>query len=619
MFPSKRTLLAILCAMASPALCGAQIPVSFSPVTSRSATGPATGGTPSNIYAADLNNDGVPDLIQDVGGSPAKFTVSLARGDGTFKAPVEYYYPGVGTATPRAAMAFGDFNGDGNIDVVTASIGTRKVGVYLGNGDGILQAPKINTVLLKYVNPTPDTIDPTQVAAVDLNRDGRLDLILAASYYVYGLPGNGDGTFATPAFLTATDNLPGTFHGLVSGDFDGDGNVDVAFSYSCDLSWVPPCDGVEALTVVYGDGKFENWGMVGGDIYYLLKTYVPFVIGAGDLNGDGRTDLIAIMPNGTPFVSVLYGQADRTFKGYASGITSTNYGTASGLGPQFAVGDFNGDRYTDFATLAGPTGGYYLDLFLGTSSPGKFTTQAWNLPHYASQSNVVAGLFNRDLKPDVALVQYNSAGTGNSVITTGLNATRNGLWSNCPYPLQARGISLCSPTGSSNGAITSPVNFNAAAHSFGEIRDMDLWVDGKQVTTQHNVWENNAFFSSTAALAAGAHQGEIHATDIDGTLQQLNFDFTVGAPNCSPPTTNAVRICSLVPSSSEIVVQAAATVSGTLARMEVWADGRKVYTEKTSPNLSASIGLTPGTHQLNVVAANTSGTVWNQAVTVTVP
>jgi hypothetical protein len=356
-----------------------------------------------------------------------------------------------------------------------------------------------------------------------------------------------------------------------------------------------------------------------GTLLDVQNATAQLILGTGDLDGDGRTDMIAIQPGTNPFVGIWYGQANGTFKVYTRTIASGAFGTAASLAPQFVVGDFNDDGHMDFAISAGSSGGNYLQLFMGTTSPGVFNTQTWNLPHYANQSNAVAGLFNGDLKPDVALVQYNSAGSGNSVITTGVNATQNGLWSNCPYPLQGRGISLCSPTGSSDGAITSPVNFNATAHSFGQIRDMELWVDGKLSSTQHNVWENSAFLTTTAALAAGVHLGKILATDIDAEAQELDFNFTVGASNCSPPTTNAVRICSLVPSSSGVVVQAAATVSGTLARKEVWADGKKLYTEMSSNNLSASIGLAPGTYQLEVLAVNTVGTVWNQTATVTVP
>jgi hypothetical protein len=152
---------------------------------------------------------------------------------------------------------------------------------------------------------------------------------------------------------------------------------------------------------------------------------------------------------------------------------------------------------------------------------------------------------------------------------------------------------------------------------------MELWVDGSQLSTQHSVWENNGFLAFTASLTPGNHTGKILATDIDDTQQQRDFNFTVGASNCAAPSADGVNICSPVDGSTasgmDVLVQAAATVSGTLARMEVWLGDAKVYTETTSNQLSASIGLRPGTHKLTVLAANTSGMLWNQTITVTVP
>jgi hypothetical protein len=242
----------------------------------------------------------------------------------------------------------------------------------------------------------------------------------------------------------------------------------------------------------------------------------------------------------------------------------------------------------------------------------QFTTQTWTLPQYTNLSNPVLGVFNRDNKPDIALVQYNSA--GDSVITTELNGKANGVWSNCPYPVQGRGISLCSPVHFSLtgfGFATSPVDFSAAAVSYGQIRKMELWVDGKKLSEQYSVWGNDAFFHYTATLAPGRHLGTIFAVDIDATLQKLAFDFEVGAPSCDPPPTDGVRFCSL---SSNTEVTAAATVSGTLARMELWSDGAKEYTETATNYLAATLSLSPGVHRLTVVAVNTDGEQWLQSV-----
>lgn len=123
--------------MAPVATCVAQDYTTFGVVTTNQSS---TGWTPRNIYVVDVNNDGIPDLIQDqywavgTGGYTEKpvFGVSIGNGDGTFKPAVQYNYPPGAGAGP---LAFGDFNGDGRIDIATLA-GNRTVAVYLGRGDG---------------------------------------------------------------------------------------------------------------------------------------------------------------------------------------------------------------------------------------------------------------------------------------------------------------------------------------------------------------------------------------------------------------------------------------------------------------------------------------------------
>jgi hypothetical protein len=619
--PSRQILFAILCGMVSAAVSVAQTPVSFKAVTSNNSPNSTTGGAPADIYSADLNNDGIPDIIQDVGASLGNFAVSIANGDGTFRAPVYYPYPaGISSQLPHAAMAFGDFNGDGNVDLVAAFLGTKILAVFLGNGNGTLQAPQLYSLGLSGA----DTIAACQVVAADFNHDGKVDLVLSgqagtvagSTARLYVLPGNGDGTFSAAQMIYSPSFPESAMTQVATGDFDGDGNADIGF---VELFSTDNTHKFMYILALYGDGHmgFGNAQIVAGA---LVSKPGGLILGVGDLNGDGLTDMIAFEPgNLPPFLITAYGHAGRSWTSntYFLGIPYTHYGAGSGLAPQIAVADFNDDGNTDIAIPATLAGAHYWMFFLRNGSRGEFTTRTWNLSPYANESNPVVGNFNRDGKPDLALVQYNSP--GQSTITTELNYVARGVWSNCTYPLQGRGITLCGPTPSADGSIKSPVSFNAAASSFGQLRKIELWVDGNQLSQQSNVWENNAFLDFTAAFTPGAHQGKILASDVDSTVQQLDFSFTVGASNCTPPTTDSVRICSVVPSSAGVLVQASATVSGTLARMELWANGTKEFTETTSNNLSASIGLKAGTHKLTVVAANTNGAEWIQTVSVTVP
>lgn len=72
-------------------------------------------------------------------------------------------------------------------------------------------------------------------------------------------------------------------------------------------------------------------------------------------------------------------------------------------------------------------------------------------------------------------------------------------------------------------------------------------------------------------------------------------------------------------SDNPVLVEASATITGTLARMEVWVDSVKKYTETDSTSLAASLNVSPGQHTFTVFAVNTDGTLWQQATSATVP
>jgi hypothetical protein len=109
------------------------------------------------------------------------------------------------------------------------------------------------------------------------------------------------------------------------------------------------------------------------------------------------------------------------------------------------------------------------------------------------------------------------------------------------------------------------------------------------------------------------------------TLSQSDLGlaaYTIGTGSgCSLPATPGLHVCAPVNGStvaSPVSVQASATVTGTIARMEVWVDGVKKFSTFNSRTLSTSLSLAAGSHSFVFYAVNTAGTKWQKTVTATV-
>lgn len=190
------------------------------------------GENDSFVAIADLNHDGKPDIV--VGYTEA-VAVLLGNGDGTFQPGVEY------PTTPPGTLPEGldhilvaDVNGDGKPDVVVSNQGgggnyTGSMGVLLGNGDGTLQP------VVDYGLGGPL---PWGFAYTDLDGDGTPDLAVA-NYCVenqngcYGdgslsvMRGNGNGTFQPPITVASGTNY---LLNLAAADLNGDGRPDLVLA-----------------------------------------------------------------------------------------------------------------------------------------------------------------------------------------------------------------------------------------------------------------------------------------------------------------------------------------------------------------------------------------------------
>jgi hypothetical protein len=205
------------------------------------------------LGAVDLNSDGIPDLVVGAAGAASGVWVAFGKGNGTFTAPVLSPVTGPGQYVlglgPEAygALAFGDFNGDGKVDI---AVGTKDAGQYgvtllLGKGDGTFVQGNSAAIVV----PKPELEDYLQsMVAVDLNRDGRLDLAATIagsddSLETAILIGNGDGTFQTPTVF------PVNATSVATADMNGDGIPDLV------LSGAPSAYTQYPTVVLFGNGN----------------------------------------------------------------------------------------------------------------------------------------------------------------------------------------------------------------------------------------------------------------------------------------------------------------------------------------------------------------------------
>ena len=153
--------------------------------------------------------------------SPFNFMAKLAAGI-NFAPRVDYPTGGTitGIGAGSASIALADFNGDGKPDVAVSNYASNTISVFLNNGDGSFGSPVITTV-----NPL-GALGLGAIASGDFNADGKMDLIVATIAGPQSdivLLGKGDGTFRQAA---PVPNSGGFILGA-SARLDGDKHLDL--------------------------------------------------------------------------------------------------------------------------------------------------------------------------------------------------------------------------------------------------------------------------------------------------------------------------------------------------------------------------------------------------------
>jgi len=238
----------------------------------------ALGCGPGTIAVGDLNKDSKPDLIAGCE-QTRTLTVLLGTGAGAFRVSNPLALP-----DPPGNMALGDVNGDGNPDLAIDSHDSYGVMLMLGDGKGNLAVASNSPIVMKQgTQPHTDGL-----GLADVNGDGKHDLITAnnADNDISVAIGDGRGGFTRAPTTFAVGPSPYPF---ALGDVNNDKRPDIIATASA----TGPLRAQQlrssfALTLLLNDGR---GGFRRSDL--ALRTGQPWFADIGDVNGDGKADVVA--------------------------------------------------------------------------------------------------------------------------------------------------------------------------------------------------------------------------------------------------------------------------------------------------------------------------------------
>ncbi|MCS6808848.1 MAG: FG-GAP-like repeat-containing protein, partial [Bacteroidota bacterium] len=274
----------------------------------------------SSVQFADVNNDGLLDLVALVSTGSGSLVVRLNSGGGNFttSAPGSPYNYGGILNTPTATTV-ADFDADGDLDITIANNAGGDVRVCFNNGVG-----GFTTISSAY----PVAANLQKIAAADVDNDGDIDIVVISSLsgaHVLLNSGTGNFTLSATPFAGVAD-----VRGLALGDVNGDGFIDMALANY----------GSNSVTVRLNDGTGSFVMQAPGSPYAVGVQ--PESIVLGDIDGDSDWDMVC-SHNSTDGVAVRLNDGSGNFGSIGLNSPIRLAGVASMRSAVLADVDSDGD------------------------------------------------------------------------------------------------------------------------------------------------------------------------------------------------------------------------------------------------------------------------------------
>jgi len=397
-------------------------------------------------------------------------------------------------------LVAGDFDNDGDIDLVTGSNDDASYELYGWQSDG---TPFDGGWTGHAVGATGRNV--LALAAADFDGDGNLDLASGGNtdpeIYVWKHSGNPwGGTWTTSV---GAGNAPGIVYDLAVGDFDKDGDPDLASITSTSVT--------NELYVWQNDDPFGGaWtGQAVGDLAVAGRS-----VAVGDFDNDGWLDIASGSASTTNEIYV-WPNDESPWDGWGTGNAVGDVGSEDVFGLE--VGDFNGDGDLDLASGCTSTTN---EISVWQNNGDPFTEDDWTGQAVGDVGTNTYNLAVGDLDNDGDLDLASSASNGDIDVWQNDGSPFSGTWS---------GIEAGDAAAGTEGLAVGDLDNDG---------DLDLATSSYSTTNEVKVWKNtlihrNAVFDSSGEVSIeDVYNNGTYVTtadmDGDGDLDVLSAGYTWG-------------------------------------------------------------------------------------------